>query len=147
MGEQWSALRLPPTIRTMPNASRILPVLAAVPYLSLVAAYSFNIANTPRQCQNLTVDITGEGKPPYSLLLIPFGPTPLPNAIEARRITNVPFNNGTTSSVTFQLKFPENSQFVAVVSTHFTGPYRVYAAHWGLYAQRVAICGSSGCFM
>ncbi|RPD75490.1 hypothetical protein L226DRAFT_447792, partial [Lentinus tigrinus ALCF2SS1-7] len=87
---------------------------AAVPYLSLAAAYSFTFSSTPRQCQNLTIDITGEGKAPYTLLLVPFGPTPLPNEIEARHITNVPFN--TSTSVSFQLKFPENSQFVAVVS-------------------------------
>ncbi|KAI0760160.1 hypothetical protein C8Q74DRAFT_205963 [Fomes fomentarius] len=124
----------------MSNAPRIFPVLAAVPYLSLVAAYSFNIANTPRQCQNLTVDITGEGKPPYSLLLIPFGPTPLPNAIEARRITNVPFNNGTTSSVTFQLKFPENSQFVAVVSDE-SG-----FGSGGTSTAATVLSGQDGCF-
>ena len=118
----WSALVFPPTTRTMPNAPRILPVLAAVPYLSAVAAYSFNIVNTPRQCQNLTVEITGQGRPPYSLLLVPTGPTPLPNAVEARRITNVPFN-GTTGSLSFQLRFPENSQFIAVVSARASLPY------------------------
>ncbi len=104
------------TTTTMPKFPRVLPVLAAVPYLSFAAAYSFNFANTPKQCQNLTVDITGQGKPPYTLLLVPIGPTPLPNAIEARHITNVPFTSST--SVTFQLAFPENGQFVAVVSLH-----------------------------
>ena len=94
---------------------RVLPALAAAaPFASLAAAYSFNIASTPRQCQNLTVDITGSGSPPYTLLIIPSGSTPLANNIEVRRITNVPFNSST--SVSFQLKFPENSQFIAVVS-------------------------------
>ena len=98
----------------MPRPPRVLAVLAAAPYLSLAAAYSFNFANTPRQCQNLTVDITGSGTPPYTLLIIPSGSTPLSNNVEVRRITNVPFNSST--SVSFQLKFPENSQFIAVVS-------------------------------
>ncbi|KAI0720720.1 hypothetical protein C8T65DRAFT_273208 [Cerioporus squamosus] len=97
-----------------PRVLTVLPVLATLPYLSLAAAYSFKFSTTPKQCQNLTVDITGEGTGPYTLLLVPFGPTPLPNAIEARHITNVAFN--TSTSVTFQLRFPENSQFVAVVS-------------------------------
>ena len=100
-------------------APRLRPLLAAVPYAALAAAYSFNFKNTPRQCQNLEIGITGSGKPPYSVLIIPFGPTPLPNSIEARRITDVSFN-GTESSVSFQLKFPENSQFVAVVSARST---------------------------
>ena len=97
---------------------RVLPAVVLVAELaSFVAAYSFNIVSTPRQCESLTVQITGSGgQAPYSLLIIPFGPSPLPNAIEARRITNVPFN--TSTSVDFQLRFPENSQFVAVVSCH-----------------------------
>ena len=89
-------------------APRILPALAALaPLASLAAAYSFNIVSTPRQCRNLEVDITGTGSPPYTLLIIPIGPTPLSNLKEVRLITNVPFNSST--SVSFQLKFPENS--------------------------------------
>ncbi|KAH9899276.1 hypothetical protein C8Q73DRAFT_663041 [Cubamyces lactineus] len=120
-------------------APRLRPLLAAVPYAALAAAYSFNFKNTPRQCQNLEIGITGSGKPPYSVLIIPFGPTPLPNSIEARRITDVSFN-GTESSVSFQLKFPENSQFVAVVSdsTGFgTG---------GTSAVVTVLSGEDGCF-
>ena len=99
-------------------APRILPALAALaPLASLAAAYSFNIVSTPRQCRNLEVDITGTGSPPYTLLIIPIGPTPLSNLKEVRLITNVPFNSST--SVSFQLKFPENSQFIAVVSLHY----------------------------
>ncbi|KAH9941607.1 uncharacterized protein BXZ73DRAFT_41530 [Epithele typhae] len=97
----------------MPSAIR--HTLAVLPFAAVAAAYSFNIVSTPRQCQTLEVDITGSGgSPPYSLLLVPTGPTPLANQVEARRITEVPFN--TSSSVSFQLKFPENSQFIAVVS-------------------------------
>ncbi|KAI0739049.1 hypothetical protein C8Q80DRAFT_226122 [Daedaleopsis nitida] len=123
----------------MPNAPRILSVLAAVPYLSLAAAYSFNFASTPRQCEDLKVDITGQGQPPYSILLIPIGASPLPNAVEARTITDVPFN-GTTGSVTFQMRFPENSQFVAVVSD---------ASGFGSGGTSTAVTvlsGQDGCF-
>ncbi|KAI1788637.1 hypothetical protein LXA43DRAFT_629738 [Ganoderma leucocontextum] len=119
---------------------RVIPaVVIAAELASFAAAYSFNIVSTPRQCENLTVQITGEGgQAPYSLLIIPFGPSPLPNAVEARRITNVPFN--TSTSVDFQLRFPENSQFVAVVSdsTGFgTG---------GTSAAVTVLSGKDGCF-
>ncbi|OBZ67574.1 hypothetical protein A0H81_12403 [Grifola frondosa] len=90
-------------------------LLAFLPSLAL--GYSFNIASTPRQCQNLTIDITGTGgQPPYSALIIPFGPSPLANAIEARRITTVSFNGTNATSATFELKYPENSQFVVIAS-------------------------------
>ncbi|KAI0631060.1 hypothetical protein C8Q77DRAFT_1074934 [Trametes polyzona] len=94
-----------------------LPLLAAVvPYAALSAAYSFNFKNSPRQCQDLQIEITGAGSPPYSVLIVPIGPSPLPAPIEARRITEVSFN-GTSTTASFQLKFPESSNFVAVVST------------------------------
>ncbi|KAI0078378.1 hypothetical protein K474DRAFT_944891 [Panus rudis PR-1116 ss-1] len=88
--------------------------LLLLPSLSL--AYTFNFTSTPRQCDNLSVSISGSGgQPPYQVLIIPFGPSPLPNNVEARRITEVNFT-GTSSDLSFQLKFPANSQFVAVVS-------------------------------
>ncbi|KAL7277349.1 hypothetical protein ACG7TL_009208 [Trametes sanguinea] len=119
---------------------RALPLLAAASFAASASAFSFNFKTTPRQCQNLTIDITGSGQPPYSLLIIPFGPTPLPNSIEARRITEVPFTNSSATEVSFQLKFPENSQFVAVVSdsTGFgTG---------GTSAAVTVLSGDDGCF-
>ena len=85
---------------------------------SLVSAYSFVFNSAPRQCQNMSVSITGSGSPPYSLLIIPVGPTPLANSVEVRKITQLNFT-GTESSLSTQLKFPENSQFVAVVSSSF----------------------------
>ncbi|KAI0676502.1 hypothetical protein C8Q78DRAFT_26802 [Trametes maxima] len=121
----------------MPPRTRHL--LAAVPYAALAAAYSFNIKSTPRQCQNLDLEITGSGSPPYSALIIPFGATPLPNSIEARKITRVAFN-GSETSASFQLKFPENSAFVIVVSdsTGFgTG---------GTSATVSVLSGDDGCF-
>ncbi|TFK46843.1 hypothetical protein OE88DRAFT_1648334 [Heliocybe sulcata] len=89
-----------------------LAVLAAL-CPSLAAAYSFDITTTPRQCQTLDVSVTGSGSPPYSLLIIPFGPSPLQNNIEARTIVQQNFSGSSTS---FQLKYPTNSQFVAVMS-------------------------------
>ncbi|KZT23656.1 hypothetical protein NEOLEDRAFT_1069029 [Neolentinus lepideus HHB14362 ss-1] len=93
-------------------SSVALPVLVAL-YPSLAAAYSFDITSTPRQCQTFGVSISGSGSPPYSLLVIPYGASPLPNNIEARRIVQ---QNFTGSSTSFQLKYPTNSHFVAVMS-------------------------------
>ncbi|KAF9489241.1 hypothetical protein BDN71DRAFT_1512320 [Pleurotus eryngii] len=95
----------------------VVPILAlSSTLLPLVKAYSFNIQSTPRQCQNLTVTITGDGgQAPYRLLIIPFGPSPLPNNTEVRRIQDIAFGAGQTT-LSFQLRYPENSQFVAVVS-------------------------------
>ena len=87
--------------------------------LSPSAAWIWTFQNTPQQCKNLTITITGsDGIPPYRALIVPFGPTPLPNNIEARRILDEPFL-GNTSTLSFQLNYPANSQFVTVVSTSF----------------------------
>lgn len=88
--------------------------LSILPSLSF--GYSFDFTSTPTQCSNLSLSIAGTGgQPPYSVLLIPFGPSTLPNNTEARRITQQNFS-GTDTTLSFQLKFPSNSQFVAVVS-------------------------------
>ncbi|KIJ58893.1 hypothetical protein HYDPIDRAFT_33732 [Hydnomerulius pinastri MD-312] len=98
---------------------RSLQALELALYLALsshlVSGFSFTFTSQPQQCSNLSLDITGSGKPPYSVLIIPYGPTPLPNNIEARTIVYQQFS-GDSSSVSFQLKYPANSQFVAVVS-------------------------------
>lgn len=90
--------------------------LALLPSFS--AAFTFNFTDTPRQCQNLSISIDGAGQPPYSVVLIPFGASPLPNNIEARKIFQQQFS-GSSTSVSFPLNYPENSQFVAVVSCQF----------------------------
>ncbi|KAH7886857.1 hypothetical protein F5I97DRAFT_1807293 [Phlebopus sp. FC_14] len=82
---------------------------------NLVSAFSFTFSSQPQQCTNLSIDITGSGTPPYSVLIIPYGPSPLPNNIEARTIVYQQFS-GHSTSVSFQLKYPTDSQFVAVVS-------------------------------
>ncbi|KAK7034556.1 hypothetical protein VNI00_012403 [Paramarasmius palmivorus] len=95
--------------------SAAVALLLDLPILSL--AYSWNFKENPKQCSDLTIEITGsDGKPPYRVLIIPFGSTPLANNIEARRIMEQAFPSDTATSVTFQLKYPANSQFVAVVS-------------------------------
>ena len=96
----------------------LLPILTSLYLSSLLPssrAYSWSFQSMPQQCSNLTVSVTGsDGKPPYRILILPFGPSPLANNIEARTILDIPFN-GQESSVSFNLKYPENSQFVAVV--------------------------------
>lgn len=90
-----------------------LLTLALLPCLS--AAYSFDFESTPVQCGNLSISITGSGTPPYSVLVIPFGPSPLTNNTEVRKIAQHNFT-GSSTSISFELSYPEDSQFVAVVS-------------------------------
>jgi len=88
---------------------------AAVPGAN---AYTWNLRNNPQQCQNLTIDlIGGGGQSPFRILIIPFGPSPLPNNTEARRIQEVVFATGDARNGNVMLNYPENSQFVAVVSS------------------------------
>ncbi|KAF8806086.1 hypothetical protein BYT27DRAFT_7191388 [Phlegmacium glaucopus] len=93
-----------------------LPFLYVSSLFTLSAAYSWNFDSPPQQCSNLTVSLTGSGgKPPYRIMVLPYGPTTLKNNLEVRRILDVPFPDGSTT-VSFQLKYPANSQLVAVVS-------------------------------
>lgn len=82
---------------------------------SFSKAYTFNFTDTPTQCGNLSISIDGSGQPPYSVVIIPFGASPLPNNTEVRKIFQQQFD-GSSTSVTFPLNWPWNSQFVAVVS-------------------------------
>ncbi|KAG7448852.1 uncharacterized protein BT62DRAFT_929922 [Guyanagaster necrorhizus] len=80
-------------------------------------AYSWSFTSTPAQCQNLTVSVSGsDGKGPYRILIVPFGSSPFANNTEVRRILDQKFPSDSATEVTFQLNYPENSQFVAVVS-------------------------------
>ncbi|KAI0064397.1 hypothetical protein BV25DRAFT_317474 [Artomyces pyxidatus] len=81
---------------------------------SLSDAYTWSFNNAPRQCQNVSLSIQGSGQPPYSLLMIPTGPSPLGNN-EVRTIQNLPFP-GSSTTLNFKLNYPANSSFVAVVS-------------------------------
>lgn len=101
-----------------------LPVLLTLlsSLFTLSAAYTWNFASPPQQCSNLTVSLVGSGVPPYRLLVLPSGATPLSSGIEVRTILDVPFPDGSTS-VSFQLKYPANSQLVAVVSITLYFPF------------------------
>ena len=93
----------------------LLATLLSGFFPTIVNGYSFYIADPPRQCQNLSFAITGFGTPPYSVTIVPIGATPLPNGIEVREVLNQNFTGGSTA-LSFQLPWPQNSQFVAVVS-------------------------------
>jgi hypothetical protein len=81
---------------------------------SCTNAFTWQFTSQPRQCQNVSVAVQGSGQPPYSLLIIPTGPSPLPNNTEVRNVQNIPFP-GLSTSLSFKLNYPENSSFVAVV--------------------------------
>lgn len=86
---------------------------------SVVDAYDWKFNNAPSQCGSLSVSVSGtDGQPPYSLLLIPYGATPLAGNIEVRAVETYQFN-GTTENLEFQMRYPANSQYVAVVSPPF----------------------------
>ena len=79
-------------------------------------AYTWSFQDAPNQCGQLTVAIAGnDGTPPFRILIAPFGPSPLPNGVETRQILDIPFP-GNQNEVQFQLTYPADSQFVAVVS-------------------------------
>lgn len=94
-----------------------LPFLSLFPLLA--NAYTWHFSTQPRQCQTVSVAIDGSGHPPYSLLLIPTGPTPLPNNTEVRTIQNINFT-GSSTTLSFKLTYPENSSFVAVVRSYLS---------------------------
>lgn len=94
--------------------SSIFAVLFQVP---CVKAYQWAFDNAPSQCGPLVVSITDQtgGEPPYSLLLVPHGPSPLPNGVDTRTVQTVAFN--TTTELNFTLNYPAGSELVAVVNT------------------------------
>lgn len=97
----------------MPRYRAALQV--ALGFIPLVSSYTWSFTTTPQQCATLSLQISGSGSPPYSVLVIPYGPTPLPNNTEVRTIVYQQFD-GSSTTTSFQLKFPSTSQFVAVVS-------------------------------
>lgn len=97
-----------------------LPVLLLTLSLSsLSAAYSWNFATPPQQCSNVTISLVGSGIPPYRVLLMPFGPSPLMNGVEVRTAFEMAFPDN-SKTVSFTLKYPAHSQLVAVVSVTFS---------------------------
>ncbi|CAA7259384.1 unnamed protein product [Cyclocybe aegerita] len=103
------------TLRTLTHLTPLLPLLS-LSLLPRTKAYTWAFERTAQQCQNLTISVSGsDGRPPYRVLILPFGPSPLEGNVEVRRILDVPFP-GEEREVSFQLRYPESSQFVAVVS-------------------------------
>jgi len=99
----------------LPASASLALIAALIQYPTAAHAYSWNYKNSPSQCGDTTIEITGtDGVPPYRALIIPYGPSPLTNR-EVRMIMDVPFDEGATS-VSFKLKYPSHSQLVAVVS-------------------------------
>ena len=82
-------------------------------------SYTWSFEETASQCGQTTVAIAGGGgTPPFRLLVVPFGPSLLPNGVEPRSVLDIPFT-GNQSNVQFQLTYPEGSHFVAVVRISF----------------------------
>ena len=107
-------------------ASSLPTLLFTLSLSSLSAAYTWKFDAAPQQCSNLTVSVTGSGgKPPYRILVLPIGPTPLTNNLEVRKILDQPFPDDSTT-VSFQLKYPANSQLVTVVSTNFLSHFHFF---------------------
>ena len=88
----------------------LLPLLFALAALSAPAStFSFWFTSQPTQCANTTVQWSG-GQPPYTLLLVPVGHL----NPETRTIAQFDIEQG--NEVTFQLLYPAQSQFVAVLN-------------------------------
>ncbi|KAF8336219.1 hypothetical protein F5887DRAFT_1063270 [Amanita rubescens] len=107
---------------------------------SFSAAYSWILNAPATQCSNLSITITGsDGTPPYSVLVVPFGPTPLPNSAEVRTVIVQPFD-GDSTTTSFAINYPADSQFVAVVSDA-----RGFGTGGTSVAMKVSNSGDSSC--
>ncbi|KAJ7100255.1 hypothetical protein B0H15DRAFT_819489 [Mycena belliarum] len=87
-------------------------VLLALVFPLLSSAYTWKFSSQPTQCGNVSISVQG-GSPPYSVLVVPNGISPLPKNIEVRKIQD---ETSQSSDISFKLNYPANSQFVAVVS-------------------------------
>ena len=97
-----------------------MKISSSLPFFSLfllAKAYTWQLKSQPVQCEDITITLQGAGKPPYTLMVVPHGSTPLPNDIEVRQVQNISFSG---SSTTFKLPYPENSSFIAVVCSYLT---------------------------
>ena len=98
---------------TMLTACRVLAAfVAAALCASSAAGYSFNIASSVQQCQAFTVNINGQGSPPFSLLLLP-----IDNSTQTSIPTLYPFNTSTSLTVPI-LRYAATTELIAVVSIH-----------------------------
>ncbi|KJA14564.1 hypothetical protein HYPSUDRAFT_430911 [Hypholoma sublateritium FD-334 SS-4] len=81
----------------MPAASHF-PYAIHLLIISLILrgaySYTWSFEETPSQCGQLTVAIAGnDGTPPFRLLVVPFGPSLLPNGVEPRSVLDIPFSD------------------------------------------------------
>lgn len=97
----------------MPTLIFAAAVLLATLLAPGAAAFSFDFTSPPRQFQDLSFNISGSGNPPYHATIIPIGAKPSGFTNDARQIYDLPFND--SSSLSFQLRYPEDSQFIVVV--------------------------------
>lgn len=98
-----------------PCSQFFLLIISIVLRAITVCAYTWSFLDPPTQCGILSINISGsDGIPPFRVLIIPFGPSPL-NNVEVRNLIDMEFS-ANASQVQFQLPYPENSQLVAVVS-------------------------------
>ena len=117
--QRWILFFLSNAVVVANMASPLLAFLLTFSLSTLSAAYSWNFVTPPQQCSNLTVSLVGSGGvPPYRILVLPFGATPLSTGVEVRTILDVAFPNNSTT-VSFPLNYPANSQLVAVVRVYF----------------------------
>lgn len=92
-------------------ASTVFSLLSLLSIFPFVVGYSFDITAAPRQCGPLSLQITGgSGSPPYTALVIPFGPPP--GSTEQRVVFAHQFSDSTAN---FSLPYPANSNFVVMV--------------------------------
>lgn len=89
---------------------------------SFSTGYSWHLNTPPTQCSNLSITVTGsDGVPPYRVLIVPFGPSPLSSNIEIRSIIDQPFD-GNSTTVEFPVNYPAHSYFIAVVRRRTSNP-------------------------
>ncbi|KAH8833888.1 hypothetical protein DL96DRAFT_1578732 [Flagelloscypha sp. PMI_526] len=110
--------------------------LALLPLSTMALSWEF--AEQPKQCKSVLVNVTSPGVPPYRLLVIPFGASPLSK--EVRKITEQAFD-GNSNTVQLSLKYPANSQFVAVLSDSTS-----FGSGGTTTAIQIAASDDSSCF-
>lgn len=90
-------------------ASTALFVFSLLP---LIAGYSFELTAAPTQCGSLALRIiNGTGSPPYTALVVPFGPSS--TSPEQRKVFQQQF---TSTDVNIPLPYPGSSGFVVTLS-------------------------------
>ena len=115
LGERRTALQNLSRTMMIPYS---LTVILLFPIL--INAYTWQFTSQPRQCQNVSLSVQGSGgQPPYSLVIIPTGASPLPNNPEVRSILTIPFS-GTRTTSSFKHNYPQDSSFVAVVRSYLS---------------------------